>query len=412
MRDIPPIPPLESVPPVKAIDDQFYRKLPEVSDFLLVADPSVHVSVPDGWLIALTDVRGSTRAIEAGRYRDVNALGVASIVGVQNAMRDLEIPYVFGGDGATLLVPGNRRTALEDALRGVKQLAVSAFGLDLRAAIVPIALLRAAGHTARVARYRASPNTCLAMLSGSAFAVAEAWVKGDAGPQDFEIASEGTTSADFQGFECRWKPIQSQQGSMVSLLIQALGPDEAARALTYRAVLERLEQLADPAKARPVQPSGLKLLGYFDDYSTEARVRGTLAGSSAVRAANSDARFVTFAGRILGWLGLSARGYDARRYERQLLENTDFRKFDETLRMVLDLGPEELRRVTEYLDGMQQSGLLAYGAHESPSALMTCVVRSYDGDHVHFVDGADGGYALAAKKLKARLKPKAPAKPL
>jgi hypothetical protein len=30
-------------------------------------------------------------------------------------------------------------------------------------------------------------------------------------------------------------------------------------------------------------------------------------------------------------------------------------------------------------------------------------VKSYDGNHLHFVDGAEGGYALAAKQLKAQL---------
>ena len=36
---------------------------------------------------------------------------------------------------------------------------------------------------------------------------------------------------------------------------------------------------------------------------------------------------------------------------------------------------------------------------------MTCVVPSYkDGTHIHFIDGGDGGYAMAAKQLKAQLK--------
>jgi hypothetical protein len=46
---------------------------------------------------------------------------------------------------------------------------------------------------------------------------------------------------------------------------------------------------------------------------------------------------------------------------------------------------------------------LAYGIHRSSSALATCMVKAYEGDHVHFVDGADGGYALAARQLKAQL---------
>jgi hypothetical protein len=30
-------------------------------------------------------------------------------------------------------------------------------------------------------------------------------------------------------------------------------------------------------------------------------------------------------------------------------------------------------------------------------------VQSYNGNHLHFVDGSDGGYALAARELKKRL---------
>jgi hypothetical protein len=41
---------------------------------------------------------------------------------------------------------------------------------------------------------------------------------------------------------------------------------------------------------------------------------------------------------------------------------------------------------------------------ERPQALLTCIVFSYNGNHVHFVDGSDGGYALAARSLKAQLK--------
>ena len=41
--------------------------------------------------------------------RVVNALGVGSIVALCNATRDVQLPYVFGGDGATFAVPGSLR---------------------------------------------------------------------------------------------------------------------------------------------------------------------------------------------------------------------------------------------------------------------------------------------------------------
>jgi len=35
---------------------------------------------------------------------------------------------------------------------------------------------------------------------------------------------------------------------------------------------------------------------------------------------------------------------------------------------------------------------------------MTCVLKVASSEEVHFVDGADGGFAMAAKSLKEKLK--------
>jgi hypothetical protein len=50
----------------------------------------------------------------------------------------------------------------------------------------------------------------------------------------------------------------------------------------------------------------------------------------------------------------------------------------------------------------QLSGVCLAGTHRQKSAHLTCYVPSnIRSDHVHFVDGAGGGYAAAAAKLKA-----------
>ena len=46
----------------------------------------------------------------------------------------------------------------------------------------------------------------------------------------------------------------------------------------------------------------------------------------------------------------------------------------------------------------------------SKEALMTCLVFDRQNQHVHFIDGGDGGYALAAKELKKRMLDTATAK--
>src|SRR5690606_15062322 len=135
---------------------------PEMVRFEDAISPRHHKQAPDSWSVVITDVIGSTEAIEAGRYKEVNALGVASIIGLRNSLQDIEIPYVFGGDGATLLVPRSRIEAVEGALRGVRAVARDAFCLDLRVAHVPISELTAAGYPVLVGRHRLSEHIVLA----------------------------------------------------------------------------------------------------------------------------------------------------------------------------------------------------------------------------------------------------------
>src|SRR4029453_2008719 len=90
-------------------------------------------------------------------------------------------------------------------------------------------------------------------------------------------------------------------------------------------------------------------------------------------------------------------------YKREVIQNCDYRKFDDCLRMVVDLNVAEIYRLESRLSAEQRAGRLAYGMHRASAALITCLVRSYTGDHMHFVDGADGGYALAAAELKTQL---------
>ena len=55
------------------------------------------------------------------------------------------------------------------------------------------------------------------------------------------------------------------------------------------------------------------------------------------------------------------------------------------------------------LKDLNHQNLIVYSTHRSKAALITCLIFSYNGKHAHFVDGSDGGYALAAVELKARL---------
>jgi hypothetical protein len=101
--------------------------------------------------------------------------------------------------------------------------------------------------------------------------------------------------------------------------------------------------------------------------------------------------------------GLSIGEIDGLTYHQQVAQNTDAKKFDEALRMVLDGSKEELDALEVFLEGLRKEGKINYGLHTSKTALMTCLIFNRDGEHMHFIDGGDGGYAKAAEYMKNRL---------
>ena len=392
-----------AVPPDAEVEaDDFFTSLTPFDDFAEVLNAQHYRQAPPSWLVVVTDVMDSTKAIEAGRYKDVNALGVASIVALRNALGGAEIPFVFGGDGATLLIPGHQRARVEATLRGVRAMAEASFGMRMRAAIVGVDELTAAGHQVRVARHRTSENVSFAMFRGSGLTHAERLVKAPETAARYAVPDEGEALADFTGFECRWQPIPSRHGRVASLLVQARSRDEGASDRTYRSVLAKLQSLLEGAS--PVSEDRLVLQGLGGDFEAEGKIRG---GASALARGLKKlrARFDAFAGSILLARRWKAGGFPGATYRQEVVANTDFRKFDETLRLVVDVTPETLDAIEQVLKAGQASGDLAYGLHLSDASLMTCAIQAYEGKHVHFVDGANGGYALAAKQLKAQLKP-------
>lgn len=83
------------------------------------------------------------------------------------------------------------------------------------------------------------------------------------------------------------------------------------------------------------------------------------------------------------------------------ISGADYRKFDDTLRSA---NSEQIESLKSYLEQQYKQGKVVYGLYVSDRALMTCFVTLGEGDCVGFMDGTDGGYALAAKGMKKQLK--------
>ena len=134
----------------------FYTQLPIFDDFSAVSDLSNYTEIPSDWFVVTADVQNSTGAINSGLYKAVNIVGVSVITSLRNAAKPLEIPYIFGGDGASLCIPPQLLNKARQALISTKKMAVTQFGLQLRVGVVPVNALLKAGHRVLIARHRMS----------------------------------------------------------------------------------------------------------------------------------------------------------------------------------------------------------------------------------------------------------------
>jgi len=383
----------------------FYDDLPVLEEFLDVTDPVRFSPIPHDWLIAETDVQGSTEAIRSGKYKDVNVAGAASIIALLNIDRSLGVPFIFGGDGATLCIPPAWGDRAKSRLIGTVRMAREAFGLSLRAGIIPVHVVRSLGYDVRVARHRVSRGYVQAVFTGGGIECAESLIKTPEGNRFILREGDAEPELDFSGLECRWNDVPSVHGEVVSLIVKAMGEDTRRTAQTYRDLIICIRRIyGSDADSHPIRPSNLTMKVFGPNLSCERRVR-TSGKSAASRLAYAlDMRGKILTGKLLIRLKRKTRKTDWGRYTGELAENTDCRKFSDIFRQVLSGNDRQRAELEKYLADLYGRGLLVYGMHAAPTALLTCLIFSYNGEHMHLVDGGNGGYALAATGLKERMK--------
>jgi hypothetical protein len=375
----------------------FYEGIPLFSNFAEFTEDRHYQSVPRDWHVVLTDVKGSTKAIEAGRYKDVNRVGAAAIVCAQQGMGGRELPYVFGGDGATFLVPPGFLDGVCSRLASLKALSERAFGLGLRVGVIGVAEVLEGGAKIELARFELAGGRSIAIFRGGGLTAAEAKIKGDEARYGLNAAPLG--EADLDELSCRWSAVPASRGVSVSLLVQARGGDAPQ---VYQRVLAGLNEVIEHGleAANPIQRSSMSYRGWWECVSDEARYfPSRFSGAFLKKVVGISVAVASFRWKIPPFF------FDPKSYSDSIPAHCDYRKFDDTLRMIIDCSPAQAAELRDFLEGLRAEGLVFYGVHEASASLMTCYVKSTaPGEHIHFVDGGNGGYAMAAKELKAQIK--------
>ncbi len=377
----------------------FYATLPFVTSFEDITKLKKYRPVPKSWHVIITDIKGSTEAIAQGKYKDVNTIGAFSIIAVLNAVGNLEIPFVFGGDGATMLVPSEVLEPAKSALLATKTLAKDMFEMQLRVGIVPVEDVLARNVELNIMKFRASQFYHQAMFNGNGVSQAEKMVKAEDSKYELKATNP---NADYTGLECRWQDIYSPYGETVSIIVKATTDNNKHDSDVYKKILEAIhETYGTDEEFHPVAANQLRLM-INARKSAEANVRAHgIIGRTLYRI---KVQITCIVASLMMKSGIRIRDFNLALYKQLLIATTDYKKFDDVLRIIMAGTKAQREQLTLRLETMRSKGLLVYGIHVSDRALMTCLVFERYGKQVHFVDGADGGYAMAAKQMKMQMK--------
>jgi len=203
---------------------------------------------------------------------------------------------------------------------------------------------------------------------------------------------------DLSGLSCRYEEIPASRGLVLSLVV---APGANANSEAFRAAIETIARIVEktPDASRPVP--GQRLRFTWPPAGADLEARASRRADESIRARKIKVLARTFLYFLVMRFNITVGAFIPAKYTRELIDNSDFRKFDDSLRMVLDCTPALADEIEQHLMACAAKRIVRYGTHRQHAAMMTCFTPSPTrSNHVHFIDGAMGGYAMAASAMK------------
>jgi len=391
---------------VNFYNDLLALKLP-VKDIL--ENDALFKKFPSNWHVIVADIADSTDAVKAGRHSDVNLVAAGSLVAALNVSKafNLEIPFFWGGDGGTVIVPKELLENTLTALNAHRLNSLKNFSLTLRYGSVSITEIIDAGHEIKIAKVAIGSGFNKSIVIGDGLKYAEQKIKAAYKENKIQTKKEleifDSSTLNLEGLECRWdtiKPPPPTAGrEVVCLLIEAVDPKNQLS--VYNNALKILEEIYGAVEKRhPLSVKGLRLINSFKKFQNEMLARYSKWKPFYLL----KLFFQTIIGKVYFKFNLSVNNLKGQDYLAQVIEFSDTLTIDGRINTIVSGTPENRKLFLAYLSKEEEKGILLYGHHVSAESMMTCYIENLQNKHIHFVDGVNGGYTEAAKELKPKFR--------
>jgi hypothetical protein len=164
--------------------------------------------IPHTWYIIIADVKNSTIAVNEGRHHDVNLVAAGSLIAALNIckIRKIDVPFFFGGDGGSLIVPQQILKEVLDGLKLHNHNSQKYFGLEMHIGHISIKEVAEAGYSLKIAKHKIDNFFHKAIISGDGMQYAEQQVKHST--QFSSTVNKNQGRLNLTGLECRWDRVR------------------------------------------------------------------------------------------------------------------------------------------------------------------------------------------------------------
>ncbi|MCG9792772.1 DUF3095 domain-containing protein [Flavobacterium algicola] len=364
----------------------------------LLKDENLFSNVPSNWSVVVTDIENSTVAVNKGRHNDVNLSATGSIITVLNTLKSnnssVKIPYFFGGDGSTFIVPNAVLEPILIALNKYSQHIFTTLKLQLRVGHLEVEKVYANHIKLKITKLKHNEYLTTPVILGNGLKYAERVIK-----DRFEatkIQSKDDSDLNLDGMQCRWDEIYPNQSDkkVVCLLVDC--NDENIQAKIYGIIMREIDFIfGNLEKRNPISALKLKLNTSLATIRKEMKVK---IGKYKVTYLISN-WFMTLFGTFYFKFFQAGKLYKYR-----VTQLSDTIMLDGFLNTVISGTDEQVSRLKILLDHLEANHKIIYGIHITHASIMSCYIEDKEKKHIHFVDGTEGGYTSAAIMFKDKMK--------
>ncbi len=376
----------------------FYTNLPIQTQTInnVLVQPEAFQQIPSNWSVIVTDIKGSTEAVQDGLSELVNMIATGSIIAALNiaAKVKIDFPFFFGGDGATLIVPPTLLTEIMDALVLHQNNVKEEFNIDLRVGCLSVSDVYKADTHINIAKVSINALYSIPIVLGNGLQYAEKIIKSKV--INIPDLNNSNLELNLEGMECRWKKIlpPTNADEVVCLIIHI--KKESEQATYFKEVLDKADTIYGAYQKRnPISLPRLRMDAGLQKIKMELKMR------------KPNFRFIEWMKNwvlMIGGKYLYLPSKSGKKFLNELIKLADIFVLDGKMSMVISGKIAQRKQLLKYLDEMETDGKILYGVHVSQESIISCYVRNRAANHIHFIDGGNGGYTKAAVLLKKKIK--------